>query len=184
MLVNICLKLYIACKKVFIVWFRYGHFDNRPEALFEPNHCAVMKHAVVSIVRQPAGKYRLLKGPLLSEKKTQRRIDSFRFFIPPPMTVTEESSDGLTPTNEQTQATNRKQQILSRNSTDHRRSMTNQTPNQDWQTLVLGFLHTSRGSFPSQETVTLESRRLSSEASMLHGSIAGGACIALKTKTM
>ena len=62
------------------------------------------------------------------------------------MTVKEETSDGL--------RDSRKKLILSPNlTTDHRRSMTNQTPNQDWQILGLGFLHTSRGPFASQETV-------------------------------
>ena len=48
------------------------------------------------------------------------------------------------------QRDSRKKQTVSPNSTtDHRRSMKNQTPNQDWQILGLGFLHTSRGPFVS-----------------------------------
>ena len=54
--------------------------------------------------------------------------------------------------------------------TYHRRSMKNQTPNQDWWILVLGFLHTSRGPFASPRD-SLESRSLSSETSVLHGLI-------------
>ena len=118
-----------------------------------------------------------------SEKKTQRRIYSSRFFIPPPMTVKEETSDGLTSTTEQTPTTRLQEEtklILSPTlTTDYRRSMTNQTPNQDWQ--ILGFLYTSRGPFASQETVW-KVEELSSEASRLHGSIAGGGCITLKTE--
>ena len=44
----------------------------------------------------------------MSEKKTQRRIDSLRFFKPPqapPMTVKEETGDGLTETTEETPTT-------------------------------------------------------------------------------
>ena len=52
---------------------------------------------------QPAGKYWFSGRSAVAvklEKKTQRRIDSFRFMLPPPLTVTEETSDGLTATTE------------------------------------------------------------------------------------
>ena len=64
------------------------------------------------------------------------------------------------------QRDSRKKQILS----------PNETPNQDWQILGLGFLHTNRGPFVSPGD-SLESRSQSSEASRLHGTIAGGGCI-------
>ena len=50
------------------------------------------------------------------------------------------------------------------------------------QMLGLCFLHTSRGHFTSPRD-SLESRSLSPEASRLPGSVAGGGCITLKTKT-
>ena len=61
----------------------------------------------MSTVRQPAGKYLAGSSAVAgkSEKKTQRRIDSFRFFITPPMTVKEETGDVLTETTEQTSTT-------------------------------------------------------------------------------
>ena len=58
------------------------------------------------------------------------------------------------PNNRHRQRDSRKKQILIPNlTTDHRRSMTNQTPNQDWHILGLGFLHNSRVPSASQETV-------------------------------
>ena len=124
-------------------------------------------------VRQPAGKYRLLEVPLL-------RIDSFRFFIPAPMTVKEETGDGLTETTEQT-PTKRQQKETNIEpqlnlAADHRRGLKNETSNQDWQILGLGFLHTNRGHFVSPGD-GLESRSQSSEASRLHVTIADGGCI-------
>ena len=88
--------------------FRYGNFDNRPKALFELNHFVAMKQC--SLVDSPstsrkisfAGRFTVAGK---SEKKTQRRIDSFRLFIPAPLTVNEETSDGLTAKTEQTQTT-------------------------------------------------------------------------------
>ena len=67
--------------------------------------------------------------------------------------------------------------ILSPNlAADHRRGLKNETPNQDRQILGLGFLHTNRGPFVSPGD-SLESRSQYSEASRLHGTIAGGGCI-------
>ena len=60
---------------MFIVWFRYGNFDYRPGDLFEPNDCLAMKHAVLSTVRQPGGKYRLLEDPLLPESRKRKLRD-------------------------------------------------------------------------------------------------------------
>ena len=75
------------------------------------------------------------------------------------------------------QRDNRQKQILSPNlAADQRRGMKDQTPNQDWQILGLGFPHTNRGPFVSPGD-SLESRSQSSEASRLHGTIAGGGCI-------
>ena len=103
-----------------------------------------MKHAVLSTVRRLAGTYRLLEDPLLPEKATQRRIDSFRFFLPPPITVKEETSDVLTsPTEEDTEnetAGIKRTLAFTPNLTiDHRRSRKNQYPNQDRHILGLGF---------------------------------------------
>ena len=62
---------------------------------------------MLSTVHQPEGKHACWQPAVAgkSNKKTQRRIDSFRFFIPPPMTVKEETCDGLTSTTEQTPTT-------------------------------------------------------------------------------
>ena len=71
--------------------------------------------------------------------------------------------------NRHRQRDSRKKQMLSPNlTTDHRRSTKNQTPNQYWHILGLGFLHTSRSHIASPRD-TLESRSLSSETSVLHG---------------
>ena len=65
-------------------------FDNRPRASFEPNHVVAMKQC--SHVDNPSTSRKIsfagrssVAGK--SEKKTQRRLYSFRFFLPPPMTV-------------------------------------------------------------------------------------------------
>ena len=47
-----------------------------------------------------------------SEKETQRRIDSFVFFLPPPMTVKEETSDGLTATTEEIPTTRQPEETI------------------------------------------------------------------------
>ena len=79
-------------------------FDIRPGLLFEPNHYVSMKQS--SPLDSPSTSREIsfagrsaVAGK--SEKKTQRRIDSFRFFIPPPMTAKEETRVGLTRTTEQ-----------------------------------------------------------------------------------
>ena len=67
------------------------------------------------------------------------------------------------------QRDSRKKQMLSPNlTTYHRRRTKNQTPNQYWHMLGLGFLHTSRRNFHFPID-SLESRNLSSETSVLHG---------------
>ena len=99
--------------------------------------------------------------------------------------VKEETSDGLSEQPSRCrQPDNRKKQILSPDlTTDHRRSRKNQTPNQDWHILGMGFLTPGEVlSLPLSDS--LESRSLSSEDSGLHGSTAAGGCITLKTKTM
>ena len=100
---------FVLGKKVPMIWFRYGRFENRPGDSFDPNHLMVMKEC--SHVDSPSNSRKIsfagssaVAG--MSEKKTQRRrIDSFRFFKPPPMTVKEETGDGLTETTEQTPTT-------------------------------------------------------------------------------
>ena len=99
---------FVLGRKVSITWFRCGNFDNRPGASFERNHVVAMKQC--SPVDSPStGKKISFAGRSAvaekSEKKTQRRIDSFMFFLPPRMTVKEERSDGLTATTEQTPIT-------------------------------------------------------------------------------
>ena len=92
---------FVLGKKVSLKWLRCGHFDNRPGASFESNHVVSMKQC--SHVDSPstsrkisfAGRFAVAGK---SEKKTQRRIDSFRFTLPPPMPVNEETSDGLAAT--------------------------------------------------------------------------------------
>ena len=90
-----------------------------------------------------------------SEKETQRRIDSFVFFLPPPMTVKEETSDGLTATTEEIPTTRQPEETtLSPNlTTAHRRSRKNQTPNKDWHILGLGFRTPGEVLSLPQETV-------------------------------
>ena len=70
------------------------YVDTRPGLLFEPNHYVSMKQS--SPLDSPSTSREIsfagrsaVAGK--SEKKTQRRIDSFRFFIPPPMTAKEET---------------------------------------------------------------------------------------------
>ena len=58
--------------------------------------------------------------PGKSKKKTHRRIDSFRFFIPPSMTMKEETSDGLTGTTEQTSTTSQQEETNVEPQLDHR----------------------------------------------------------------
>ena len=119
-----------------------------------------------------------------SEKKTQRRIDSFRFFIPPPMTAKEETSDGLTRTTEQISTSRQQEETNVEVELNHIPQTKHAEPNSQPRLtgFGLGLLHTSRGHFTSPRD-SLESRSLSSEASMLHGLIAGSGCITLKTKT-
>ena len=174
-------------KKVSIMWSRYGNFDNRPGAVFEPNHFVAMKQC--SPVNSPTNsrKGSFAGSPAVvgkSKKKTQRRIDSFRFFIPRPMTVKEETGDGRTETTEQTPTTRQQEETHSEPQLNHRPPTEHEEPNSQPRLadFGLGFLHTSRGPFVSPGD-NLESRSLSSEASRLHGLIAGGGCITLKTKT-
>ena len=149
--------------------------------------CGYMKHAVLSTVRRLAGTYRLLEDPLLPEKATQRRIDSFRFFLPPPITVKEETSDVLTsPTEEDTE---NETAGIKKNTRIH--SQLNHRPPTEQEESIsqprqahfgFGFPHTRRDPFASPRD-SLESRSLSSEASRLHGLISGGGCITSETKT-
>ena len=86
-----------------LMWLRCGHFDNWPLASLESNHVVAMKQC--SHVDSPSTSRKIsFAGRLAvagkSEKKTQRRIDSFRFTLPPPMSVNEETSYGLAATTE------------------------------------------------------------------------------------
>ena len=72
--------------------------------------------------------------------ETQRRIYSFRFFLPPPMTIWRKKQVMYTQQqpSRHRQRDSRKKQILSPNSTtDHRQSRKNQSPNQDGHILGL-----------------------------------------------
>ena len=64
-----------------------------------------------------------------SKKKTQRRIDSFRFFIPPPITVKEETGDGRTETTEQTPTTRQQEETHSEPQLNHRPPTEHEEPN-------------------------------------------------------
>ena len=91
-----------------------GNFDNRPGALLEPNHFVSMKHALRT-VDSPSTSRKIsfaVRSTVAgkSGKKTQLRIGSFRFFIPPPKTVKEETSDGRIATTEQTPTTRQQEE--------------------------------------------------------------------------
>ena len=123
----------------------------RPGVLFEPNHSVSMKQS--SPLDSPSTSRKIsfagrsaVAGK--SEKKTQQRIDSFRKLsnelIPSgssylrhcPQRKKHVMDSQQQPTRHR-HRDSRKTQILSPNLiTDHRRSMKNQTPNQDW--LILG----------------------------------------------
>ena len=72
-------------------------------ASFEPNHvvatqqCSPVDNPSTSRKMSFAGRFAVAGT---SEKKTQPRIDFFRFLLPPAMAVNEETSDGLTATTE------------------------------------------------------------------------------------
>ena len=149
---------FVLGKKVSIVWFRCGYFDNRPRGSFIRTHvvatkqCSAVDSPSTSMKISFAGRSAVAGN---SEKETQRRIESFMFFLHPPMTVKEETSDGLTPTTEYIPTTRQQEEtILSHNlTTDHRRSRKNQTPNQDWHILGLGFRTPGEVLSLPQETV-------------------------------
>ena len=88
---------FVLGKKVSLMWLRCGHFDNRPGASLESNHVVAMKQC--SHVDSPSTSRKIsFAGRLAvagkSEKKTQRRIDSFRFTLPPPMLHTDNKTAG------------------------------------------------------------------------------------------
>ena len=95
----------------------YGKFDNRPGASCKLNHDHVVAVKQCSPVDRPSTNSKIsfagrsaVAGK--SEKKTQRRIDSFTFFIPSAITVKEETGDWFTATPEQIPTT-RKQEYRS-----------------------------------------------------------------------
>ena len=137
------------------------------------------RNAVMSTVRQPAVKYRLLEVPLLPEsrkrKLSEELIPSGSSYLHQWLWRKKHVMDSQKQLSRHRQRDSRKKQILSPNlAADHRRGLKNETPNQDWQ--ILGFLHTNRGHLVSPGD-NLESRSQSSEASRSHGTIAGGGCI-------
>ena len=85
---------------------RYGNVDSRQGAVFELNHFVARKQC--SPVGSPSPARQDVGGK--SKTKAQRRIDSFRCFIPPPMTTKEETSDRLTATTEQTPTTRQQEE--------------------------------------------------------------------------
>ena len=94
---------FVLGKKVSLMWLRCGHFDNRPGASLESNRVVAMKQC--SHVESPSTNRKIsFAGRLAvagrSEKKTQRRTDSFGFTLPPSMSVNEETSYGLAATTE------------------------------------------------------------------------------------
>ena len=104
------------------MWLRCGHFDNRPLASLESNHVVAMKQC--SHVDSPSTSRKIsFAGRLAvagkSEKKTQRRINSSRFTLPPPMSVNEETSymDSQQQPSRHRQQDSRKKQMLSPNLT-------------------------------------------------------------------
>ena len=98
------------------------------------------------------------------------------------MTVKEETSDGLTSTTEQTPTTRQQEETNVEPQLNHRQP-TEQEEQPRLAYFGLGFPQTRRGPFVSPRD-SLKNLSLSSEASRLHGLIAGGGCITLKTKTM
>ena len=126
------------------MWFRCRNIDNRPGGSFEPNHVVAMRQC--SPVDNPSTSRKISfagRSPVAgkSEKKTQRRIESFRFLLPPPMTVKEETSNF--------HINNR---VDTDNDTTGRNSRKNQTPNQDWNILGLVFRTPSKVHSLPQET--------------------------------
>ena len=143
---------FVLDKTVSLMWFRFANFDNRPGASFESNHAVAMKQC--SHVDSPSTSRKIsfawrsaFAGK--SEKNTQRRIDSFRFTLPPPMTVKEDTSDGLTATTEKTPTTRQQDETHVEPQLNHRPP----TEHQDWHILGLGFRTTGEVLSLPQETV-------------------------------
>ena len=145
----------------------YGNVDSRQGAVFELNHFVAIKQCSpvgsTSPARQDVG------GK--SKTKAQRRIDSFRCFIPLPMTMKEETSDRLTATTEQTPTTRQQEETNVEVQLNHKPPTEREEPNSQPRMTDFGMgfiLHTSRSNFGSPRD-SLESRSLSSETSVLHG---------------
>ena len=88
---------FVLGKKVSLMWLRCGHFDNRPGASLESNRVVAMKQC--SHVDSPSTSRKIsFAGRVAvagkSEKKTQRRIDSFRSTLPQPMLHTDNKTAG------------------------------------------------------------------------------------------
>ena len=132
----------------------YGHVDTRLGLLFEPNHYVSMKQSSpldsLSTRREISFAGRSAVAGK-SEKKTQRRIDSFRFFIPPPMTAKEETRDGLTRTTEQISTSRQQEETNVEVELNHIPQTKHAEPNSQTRLtgVGLGLLHTSRGHFAS-----------------------------------
>ncbi len=112
-------------KKVPILWPRYGNVDSRQGAVFELNHFVAIKQC--SPVGSPSPARQDVGGK--SKTKAQRRIDSFRFFIPPPMTMKEETSDRLTATTEQTPTTRQQEETNVEVQLNHKPPTQREEPN-------------------------------------------------------
>ena len=105
-------------------------------ASFEPNHVVAMKQC--NTVDSPSSRS-AVGGK--SEKKTQRRIDSFRVLLPPKMTVKDETSDGLTSTTEETPTTRQQEETNIEPQLKYRTPTEQEELNsqQDWHILGLAF---------------------------------------------
>ena len=139
---------------------RYGNVDSRQGAVFELNHFVARKHC--SPVGSPSPARQDVGGKL--KTKAQLRIDSFRCFIPPPMTMKEETSDRLTATTEQTPTTRQQEETNVEVQLNHKPPTEHEEPNSQPRMTDFGMefiLHTSRSNFSSPRD-SLESRSLSS----------------------
>ena len=112
----------------------YGNFDNRPGASFKLNHDHVVAMKQCSPVDRPSTNMKIsfagrsaVAGK--SENKTQRRIDTFTFFIPSAITVKEETGGWLTATPEQTPTTRKQEETNTDPQLNHKLPTEHDEPN-------------------------------------------------------
>ena len=117
------------------MWFRCGHFDNRPGASFKPNVVVAIDSSSTSRKISFAGSAAVAGK---SEKKTRRRMYSFRFFLPPPMTVKEETSDGLRATPDQAPTMRQREETNIEPQLNHRPPTEQEEPNSQLRLDILG----------------------------------------------